>query len=74
MKDTQSWVQENISFPESCFGLTYGRKRVATVQHTILSTQHNSILDIKSLILTQWQQPLFFCIILLELAADFDKS
>jgi hypothetical protein len=49
---------------------TYGYR----LHHTVLSTHHNSILDINWLILTQCQQPLFFCIILLELAADFEKS
>jgi hypothetical protein len=38
------------------------------------STKHNSILDINWLFLTQCQQPLFLCIILLELADDFEKS
>jgi hypothetical protein len=44
------------------------------LEDTILSTEHNSILDINWLFLTQCQQPLFFCIILLELADDFQKS
>jgi hypothetical protein len=39
-----------------------------------LAAQYNNILDINRLVLTQCQQPLFFSTILLELAADFEKS
>jgi len=44
------------------------------IHDKILSTKHNSILGINWLFLTQCQQPLFFCIILLEVADDFEKS
>jgi len=72
VKNLSHKKEENL-FPYNLFCTEIWKKmHDYRLQDTTLSTKYNSILDINWLFLTQCQQPLFFCIILLELADDWE--